>query len=118
MAEDVKYAMYRIGSSQPLYTSGGYAQISKVSEASPVFRYQWMNPNFKDPNNAWVGRWVGPKRRSALDVNTFIALKLEYLTTTGRTQRGPLRNQTLPVLHKTVEQVGTQLTTHFEWSSE
>jgi hypothetical protein len=115
MAENVEIRDVPRGSSRPLYTSGGYAQISKVfGSLRPYFRYQWMNPNFKDPNNAWVGRWVGPNAGVRWDVNTFIALKLEYShydwKNFSEDQSG---NQMLPVLHKTIEQIATQLTYTF-----
>lgn len=64
------------GSTKPMYTSGGYAQMSRVfkEQFRPYVRYQWLNPNSNDPNNAWVGSNAGIR----FDLNTYIALKLEY----------------------------------------
>jgi hypothetical protein len=115
MVEDAELRDLPHGSSRPLYTSGGYAQVSRVLKAvRPYVRYQWLNPNFKDPNNAWAGRWVGPSLGVRWDVNDFVAWKAEYshydwkdftIDASG--------NQILPVLHKTIEQLGTQLTYTF-----
>lgn len=115
MAEDAEIRDMPRGSSHPLYTSGGYAQLSKAfGVVRPYARYQWMNPNFKDPNNAWVGRWVGPNAGVRWDVNTFIALKFEYSHCDWKNftadQSG---TQFLPIQHKTIEQLGTQLTYTF-----
>ncbi len=115
MAEDAEIRDMPRGSSHPLYTSGGYAQVSKAfGVVRPYARYQWMNPNFNDPNNAWVGRWVGPNAGMRWDINTFVALKFEYSHYDWKNftadQSG---TQFLPILHKTIEQLGTQLTYTF-----
>jgi hypothetical protein len=116
MVEDAEIRDLPRGSNLPLYTSGGYAQISKVfkDQFRPYVRYQWLNPNFNDPNNAWVGRWVGPNAGLRWDLNTYVALKIEYSHFDWKdfsVDSGG--NQILPILHKTIEQVGTQLTYTF-----
>jgi hypothetical protein len=115
MVEDAEIRDLPRGSNRPLYTSGGYAQISKAyGVVRPYFRYQWLNPNFNDPNNAWVGRWVGPNAGVRWDINTFIALKAEYSHFDWKNfSIDPSANQVLPVLHKTIEELGTQLTYTF-----
>jgi len=115
MAEDVEMRDMPRGSSRPMYTSGGYAQLSKVfGDFRPYVRYQWLNPNFNDPNNAWVGRWVGPSAGVRWDINTFVALKLEYSEFDWKNfSADSSGNQMLPILHKTVEQLGTQVTYTF-----
>ena len=115
MAEDVEIRDQPRGLNQPLYTSGGYAQVSKAyGVLRPDFRYQWLNPNFKDPNNAWVGRWVGPNAGIRWDLNTFIALKGEYSHFDWKNfsvdNNG---NQVQPLEHKTIDQLGVQLTYTF-----
>jgi hypothetical protein len=115
MAEDAEIRDLPRGSTHPLYTSGGYVQISKALGAlRPYARYQWLNPNFHDPNNAWVGRWVGPNAGVRWDINTFVALKFEFSHFDWKNftedQSG---NQLLPILHKTIEQIGSQLTYTF-----
>ena len=115
MAEGVEMRDVPRGTSQPLYTSGGYAQISKAfSVVRPYVRYQWLNPNFNDPNNAWVGRWVGPNVGTRWDINTFVALKFEYSHFDWKNfSADQAGNQLLPILHKTIDQLGTQLTYTF-----
>jgi hypothetical protein len=116
MLEDAEIRDLPRGSAKPMVTSGGYAQISKVfkEQFRPYVRYQWLNPNFNDPNNAWVGRWVGPNAGIRWDLNTFIALKIEYSHFDWKDfSVDSSGNQILPVLHKTIEQVGTQLTYTF-----
>jgi hypothetical protein len=116
MAEDGEIGDTPRGSNQPLYTSGGYAQISKVMAHAlrPYFRYEWMNPNFQDPNNAWVGHWVGPLAGVRWDFNPFIALKAEYQHTNwANFTDDPTGNQLLPILHKTINQVNSQITFTF-----
>jgi hypothetical protein len=116
MAEDAEIRDVPRGSTQPMYTSGGYAQISKVfkEQYRPYVRYEWMNPNFNDPNNAWAGRWVGPVAGLRWDMNTFIALKTEYSHFDWKDfSTDPGGNQILPILHKSIELAGTQLTFTF-----
>lgn len=115
MAEDAEIRDLPRGASQPLYTSGGYVQLSKAfGVIRPYARYQWMNPNFKDPNNAWVGRWVGPTTGMRWDINTFVALKLEYSHFDWKNfSADAAGTQLLPILHKTVDQLGSQLTYTF-----
>jgi hypothetical protein len=115
MVEDAEIRDLPRGASQPLYTSGGYAQVSKAfGVLRPYVRYQWMNPNFRDPNNATVGRWVGPSAGVRWDINTFIALKGEYSHFDWRNfSVDPGGNQVFPILHKTIDQVGSQLTYTF-----
>ncbi|KAA6455842.1 hypothetical protein DYQ86_26750 [Acidobacteria bacterium AB60] len=115
MAEDAEIRDRARGANQPLYTSGGYAQISRAfGSMRPYFRYQWLNPNFRDPNNAWVGRWVGPSPGVRWDINTFVALKTEFSHFDWKNfsadQSG---TQTLPVQHKSLDQLGLQLTYTF-----
>ena len=115
MVEDAEIRDLPRGSNRPLYTSGGYAQVSRAyGVVRPYFRYQWLNPNFNDPNNAWVGRWVGPNAGVRWDINTFIALKAEYSHFDWKNfsvDKGG--NQALPLLHKTIDELGTQLTYTF-----
>lgn len=116
MAEDAEIRDRARGSYTPMYTSGGYAQVSKVfkDQYRPYFRYQWMNPNFRDPNNAWVGRWVGPNAGLRWDINTFIGLKTEYSHYDWKNfSEDSSGNQVLPILHKTINQLGMQLTYTF-----
>jgi hypothetical protein len=115
MVEDAEIRDMPRGSSKPLYTSGGYAQVSKVfGVMRPYVRYQWLNPNFKDPNNAWAGRWVGPNAGVRWDINPFIALKVEYSHYDWKSfSVDGSGNQILPVLHKTIDQIGTQITYTF-----
>lgn len=115
MVEDAEIRDLPRGSNRPLYTSGGYAQISRSFGSSrPYVRYQWLNPNFNDPNNAWVGRWVGPTVGYRRDLNTFVALKLEYSHFDWKNfSTDSSANQVLPILHKTVNQLGSQLTYTF-----
>lgn len=116
MVEDAEIRDRPRGSKTPLYTSGGYAQISKVfkEQYRPYFRYQWMNPNFHDPNNAWAGRWVGPNAGLRWDINTYVALKGEYSHYDWKDfSVDSLGDQILPVLHKTIDQFGMQLTYTF-----
>ena len=73
-----------------------------------------MNPNFRDPNNAWAGRWVGPLGGVRWDVNTFVALKLEYQHFDWKNfTDDAVGNQLLPVLHKTINQLASQVTFTF-----
>jgi hypothetical protein len=115
MVEDAEIRDLARGSTRPLYTSGGYAQVSKAyGVVRPYFRYQWLNPNFNDPNNAWVGRWVGPNAGIRWDINTFIALKAEYSHFDWKNfsiDKGGA--QVLPLVHKTIDELGTQLTYTF-----
>jgi len=99
------------GSTQAQYTSGGYAQVSRAfGSYRPFVRYAWMNPNFGDPNNAWVGRWVGPESGVRWDINTFVALKGEFDHYDWRNfTDDPSGNQVLPILHKTINRLGMQL---------
>lgn len=116
MAEDAEIRDLPRGSTQPLYTSGGYAQVSRLFGDSyrPYFRYQWMNPNFNDPNNAWAGRWVGPSAGLRWDINTYVALKAEYSHFDWKNfTEDSSGTQILPILHKTIEQFGMQLTYTF-----
>jgi hypothetical protein len=116
MAESAEIRDVPRGSTRPMYTSGGYAQVSKVFQERyrPYFRYEWMNPNFNDPNNAWAGRWVGPVAGLRWDLNTFIALKTEYSRFDWKDfSTDTSGNQILPILHKTIELGGTQLTFTF-----
>jgi hypothetical protein len=115
MVEDVEIRDVPRGSNQPLYTSGGYAQVSKVfGVLRPYFRYEWLNPNFHDPNNAWVGRWVGPVTGVRWDINTFVALKIEDSRYDWKNfSQDSSGTQLLPILHKTIEQLGAQLTYTF-----
>jgi len=115
MVEDVEIRDVAKGSNRPLYTSGGYAQVSRSFGSSrPYVRYQWLNPNFSDPNNAWVGRWVGPTVGYRRDLNTFVALKLEFSHFDWKSfSTNSSADQVLPILHKTVNQLGSQLTYTF-----
>ena len=115
MVEDAEIRDMPRGSSRPMYTSGGYAQISKVfGTYRPYFRYQWLNPNFSDPNNAWAGRWVGPSIGVRWDLNTFIALKAEFSHFDWKDfSTDSSGNQILPILHKTINEQGLQLTYTF-----
>lgn len=115
MAEDAEIRDVPRGSNRPMYTSGGYAQVSKAfASYRPYFRYQWLNPNFNDPNNAWAGRWVGPNVGLRWDMNTFVALKTEYSHYDWKNfSTDSSGDQVLPVLHKTIEQIGMQLTYTF-----
>lgn len=116
MVEDAEMRDVPRGSSQPMYTSGGYAQISKVfkEQFRPYVRYQWLNPNFSDPNNAWAGRWVGPNAGLRWDLNTYIALKTEYSHYDWKDFTiDSIGNQILPILHKTIDELGMQLTYTF-----
>jgi hypothetical protein len=115
MVEDAEIRDLPRGSSKPLYTSGGYAQVSRVfGVMRPYVRYQWLNPNFRDPNNAWAGRWVGPNAGVRWDINAFVALKVEYSHYDWKSfSVDGSGNQILPVLHKTIDQIGTQITYTF-----
>ena len=115
MAEGVEVRDLARRSSQPLYTSGGYAQISKaLGVLRPYARYQWLNPNFNDPNIAWTGRWVGPNAGVRWEINTFVAMKIEYSHFDWKNfSEDSTGTQQLPVLHKTIDQLGTQLTYTF-----
>jgi len=116
MVEDGEMRDLPRGSSKPLYTSGGYAQYSRLIANSwrPYFRYQWQNPNFNDPNTAWVGRWVGPNVGVRYDLNTFIGLKFEYSHFDWKNFSADASgNQILPIVHKTIEMFGTQITYTF-----
>jgi hypothetical protein len=115
MVEDAEIRDLPRGSASPLYTSGGYAQVSRAFHAyRPYFRYEWLNPNFNDPNNAWVGRTVGPDVGLRWDINTFIALKAEYSHFERRQFSADSSGaQQLPVVHKTLNQLGMQLTYTF-----
>lgn len=115
MVEDAEVRDLPRGSSKPLYTSGGYAQVSRVfGPMRPYVRYQWLNPNFRDPNNAWVGRWVGPNAGVRWDINAFVALKLEYSHYDWKSfSVDGGGTQLLPVLHKTIDQIGAQITYTF-----
>jgi hypothetical protein len=111
MAEDAEIRDLPRGSPLPLYTSGGYAQISKAfRNYRPYFRYQWLNPNFRDPNNAWVGRWVGPEAGLRVDVNPFVAFKVEYEDYDWKDfSTDDVGTQILPIQHKTIHQLGMQI---------
>lgn len=115
MVEDAEIRDLPRGSSRPLYSSGGYAQVSKAyGVVRPYFRYQWLNPNFNDPNNAFVGRWVGPNAGIRWDFNTFVALKGEYSHFDWKNFSVDKNDsQVLPLDHKTIDQLGVQLTYTF-----
>lgn len=115
MAEGAEIRDLPRGSAKPLYTSGGYAQVSRLfGEFRPYVRYQWLNPNFNDPNTAWVGRWVGPNAGVRWDINTFVALKAEYSHYDWKNFTADDSGvQTLPILHKTLNQLGLQFTYTF-----
>ncbi|MGD0796909.1 MAG: hypothetical protein ABR910_04215 [Acidobacteriaceae bacterium] len=115
MLEDAEMRDVPRGSTRPLYTSGGYAQVSRVLGVfRPYARFQWLNPNFRDPNNAWVGHWVGPNAGIRWDINAFIALKLEYSHYDWRSfSLDQNNNQVLPILHKTINEIGSQITYTF-----
>jgi hypothetical protein len=115
MAEDGEIGDTARGAGKAQYTSGGYTQISKAfGDYRPFVRFQWMNPNFADPNNAWAGHWVGPSVGVRKDFNPFIALKLEYDYFDWRNfTDSSAGDQVLPLIHKTVSQFGTQLTYTF-----
>jgi hypothetical protein len=115
MVEDAEIRDAPRGSTRPLYTSGGYAEASHAfGFLRPYARFQWLNPNFHDPNNAWVGRWVGPTGGVRWDINAFIALKFEashYAWKNFSTDQ--YGNQQLPLLTKSIEQLGSQITYTF-----
>ncbi len=115
MAEDGEIGDTPRGSSRPLYESGGYVQVSRAfGDFRPYTRFEWMNPNFRDPNDAWSGHWVGPLGGVRWDTNTFVALKLEYQHTDWHNfTDDPVGNQLLPLLHKTINQVSSQITFTF-----
>lgn len=115
MAEDAEIRDMPRGANHALYTSGGYAQISRAyGPLRPYVRYQWLNPNFADPNIAYVGRWVGPNAGVRWDINTFVALKIEYSNFDWRNfSVDSGGNQILPIVHKTVNELGSQLTFTF-----
>jgi hypothetical protein len=115
MVEDAEIRDVARGSTHPAYTSGGYAQVSKVfGTFRPYARFQWMNPNFGDPNNAWAGHWVGPNIGIRWDFNTFIALKTEFSHYDWKDfSTDSSGNQILPILHKTINEQGLQLTYTF-----
>ncbi len=115
MVEDAEIRDVGRGTTQALYTSGGYAQVSRAfGEYRPYVRYQWLNPNFHDPNNAWVGRWVGPDVGVRWDMNPFIALKTEFSHYDWKNfSQDANGNQQLPILHKTINQLGMQITYTF-----
>jgi hypothetical protein len=111
MAEGVEVEDTARGSSHAQYTSGGYVQISKAFDTiRPFARLQWLNPNFADPNLAWTGHWVGPNAGVRWDVNTFVAFKIEYDHYDWRNFSDDASGaQVLPLLHKTINQLGLQL---------
>jgi hypothetical protein len=111
MAEDGEIRDLARGAAKPQYMSGGYAQVSVAfGDYRPFVRYQWMNPNFADPNNSWAGRWVGPSAGVRWDVNPFVALKAEYDEFDWRNFTDASDgSQQLPLLHKTIHQLGLQL---------
>jgi hypothetical protein len=115
MLEDAEIRDMPRGSTRPLYTSGGYAEASHAfGVLRPYARFQWLNPNFNDPNNAWTGRWVGPTGGVRWDINAFIALKFEashYAWKNFSTDE--YGNQQLPLLTKTIGQLGSQITYTF-----
>jgi hypothetical protein len=115
MLEDAEIRDMPRGSTRPLYTSGGYAEASHVFGAvRPYARFQWLNPNFNDPNNAWVGRWVGPTGGVRWDINAFIAFKFEASHYAWKNfSADPSGIQQLPLLTKTIEQLGSQITYTF-----
>jgi hypothetical protein len=115
MAEDAEMRDLPRGSVRPLYTSGGYAEASHVfGQFRPYARFQWMNPNFNDPNTAWTGRWVGPTGGVRWDLNAFIALKVELSRYAWKNfSTDSSGNQILPLLTKTIDQIGTQITYTF-----
>jgi hypothetical protein len=115
MVEDAEMRDAPRGSTRPLYTSGGYAEVSHVfGVLRPYARFQWLNPNFNDPNTAWSGRWVGPTGGVRWDLNAFIALKFEASHYAWKNfSADPYGNQQLPLLTKTIEQLGTQITYTF-----
>jgi outer membrane murein-binding lipoprotein Lpp len=115
MVEDAEIRDAPRGSARPLYTSGGYAEVSHVfGVVRPYARFQWLNPNFNDPNNAWVGRWVGPTGGVRWDINAFIGLKFEASHYAWKNFSADASgNQLLPLLTKTIEQLGTQMTYTF-----
>jgi len=115
MAEDGEIGDKPRGSSQTLWTSGGYVQVSKAfNSIRPYARFEWMNPNFNDPNVAWAGHWVGPLGGVRWDTNTFVALKLEYQHSDWRNfSADSVGNQLLPILHKTINQLNSQITFTF-----
>jgi len=116
LAEDAAVRDLARGTTKPIYTSGGYAQVSHLfhNQYRPYFRYQWLNPNFSDPNTAYVGRWVGPNGGVRIDLNTFIALKFEasHFDWRGFTTDSS-GIQGLPLLHKSLNTLGSQLTYTF-----
>jgi len=116
MAEDAEMRDMPRNGAKPLYTSGGYAQASRLFAGTyrPYVRYQWMNPNFADPNTAYVGRWVGPSAGIRWDINAYVAFKAEYSHFDWKNFSEDVDgNQILPILHKTINQFGTQLTYTF-----
>jgi hypothetical protein len=85
MVEDAEIRDLPRGSRLPLYATGGYAQVCKAfRNYRPYLRYEWLNPNFSDPNNAWVGRWVGPDAGLRVDGTPLSPSKWSIRTMTGR----------------------------------
>lgn len=115
MAEDGEIGDTPRGSTKSLHLSGGYVQVSRAfGEFRPYTRFEWMIPNFRDPNDAWAGHWVGPLGGVRWDTNTFVALKLEYQHTDWRNfTDDAVGNQLLPILHKTINQLSSQITFTF-----
>ena len=115
MMEGVEVRDAARGSSKPFYTSGGYGQFSHAfGVIRPYERFSWLNPNFNDPNNAWVGRWVGPTTGVRWDINAFVAMKLEYSHYAWKNfSADPTGTQILPLRTKTIDQLGAQMTYTF-----
>ncbi len=115
MVEDAEIRDLPRGSSRALYTSGGYAQVSHAfGVIRPYARMQWLNPNFNDPNNAWVGRWVGPTGGVRWDINSFVAAKFELSHYAWKNfSSDPTGIQLLPLLTKSVDLAGAQITYTF-----
>ncbi len=115
MAEDSEIRDLPRGSTKPFYMSGGYVQASRVvGPFRPYVRFQWMNPNFNDPNNAWAGRWVGPTGGVRWDLNAFIGWKMEFTHYAWKNfSEDASGDQLSPLLTKSINQLGSQITYTF-----
>jgi len=76
------------GTAQVFYTPGFYTQFARrFGQATPYFRYQYLNAPANDPILSTTGRRNGPSAGVRYDVTTYAALKLQYNRTQRRAQR-------------------------------